>query len=43
MSGAFSCVDYHFLKPDEYVIALLVYKDRIGAKHRARYELRERC
>jgi hypothetical protein len=41
--GAFSSVDDKFLKPEEFVVATLLYKDRTGKEHSVRYELRERC
>lgn len=43
VTGAFSAVDDKFLKPDEYVIATLIYKDASGKEKSVRYELRERC
>ena len=43
VTGAFSTVDDKFLRPDEYVIATLIYKDRSGKEKNVRYELRERC
>ena len=42
-TGAFSCVDDKFLKPDEFVVATLIYKDLTGKEQSKRYELRERC
>jgi len=41
--GTFSCVDDKFLPQGDYVIATLIYKDKSGTEHRARYELRDRC
>jgi hypothetical protein len=43
VKGAFSTVDDKFLKPDEFVIATLLYKDQTGKERNVRYELRERC
>ena len=43
VTGAFTCVDDRFLRPDEYVIATLLYKDRTSRERSVRYELRERC
>jgi hypothetical protein len=43
VKGAFSTVDDKFLKPDEFVIATLYYKDQTGKERNVRYELRERC
>lgn len=41
--GTFSTVDDRFLKPDEFVVATLIYKDRTGKERNVRYELRDRC
>jgi len=41
--GDFSTVDDKFLRPDEFVIATLLYTDRTGNQKNVRYELRERC
>jgi hypothetical protein len=43
VKGAFTTVDDKFLKPDEFVIATLIYKDQTGKERNVRYELRERC
>jgi hypothetical protein len=43
VKGAFTTVDDKFLKPDEFVIATLIYKDQTGKEKNVRYELRERC
>ncbi|MEK7675714.1 MAG: hypothetical protein AAB676_07775 [Verrucomicrobiota bacterium] len=41
--GTFSAVDDKFLPPDDYVIATLVYKNKSGAQHESRFELKRRC
>ena len=41
--GTFSCVDDTFLPKADFVFATLIYKDKAGAQHQMKYELRQRC